>query len=540
MALVPLKIPPGIFRNGTPYQAKNRWYDGNLVRWHDGALRPIGGWEPRDLLASACQPTLICDFLSNAYEVDNAPIVSGSSTNSPVPDPSKERIRDAFSWTTISQAPWLVLGSPRQLYALDPDNALSIITPTEFSAGVFEDPNDLVGWGFCPFGQFAFNGTCNPNLIPLKRYTAWRWCFDSWGQDLIATGWLNPGLIYAYTPGAAKAVPIPNAPTDAWGIAVTNERIIMAIGSANDPRLVRWCDRENREEWEPTPENTASFQSLSGNGRLLSIHKVLGQQLILSETDAYVARFTGGPYYYRFDQVGTKCAPLHPAAVVATDRFAMWLGERNFWMFDGTLRPLECEVIDYIQETLNRDFASRIFCHTNYRFNEIWWWYPSNNSPTNNPDTYVIYNYAENHWNIGTLERTAGVDRAPLDEVVMVDYDGVIYDHEQAGIFAPNQFAETGPLEIQSGSPHMAIRTMFPDNEQSAGGTVRLLTKNNAVGDAPETAKDYAFPVGANKISTRSMGRQVRLRWTPDGTVIDWEWGDWRLDIAPAGTPRLR
>ena len=44
MALLPLDLPPGIVRPGTPYQAKGRWYDGTLVRWHEGALQPVGGW----------------------------------------------------------------------------------------------------------------------------------------------------------------------------------------------------------------------------------------------------------------------------------------------------------------------------------------------------------------------------------------------------------------------------------------------------------------------------------------------------------------
>ena len=45
MALLPIKIPAGFFRNGTQYQAKNRWYTGNLVRFSEGRLRPIGGWQ---------------------------------------------------------------------------------------------------------------------------------------------------------------------------------------------------------------------------------------------------------------------------------------------------------------------------------------------------------------------------------------------------------------------------------------------------------------------------------------------------------------
>ena len=45
MPLIPIKIPAVFFRNATQYQAKNRWYDGNLVRFSEGRLRPIGGWQ---------------------------------------------------------------------------------------------------------------------------------------------------------------------------------------------------------------------------------------------------------------------------------------------------------------------------------------------------------------------------------------------------------------------------------------------------------------------------------------------------------------
>ena len=45
MPLLPIEIPPGFYRNATQYQAKNRWYDGNLVRFSEGRLRPIGGWQ---------------------------------------------------------------------------------------------------------------------------------------------------------------------------------------------------------------------------------------------------------------------------------------------------------------------------------------------------------------------------------------------------------------------------------------------------------------------------------------------------------------
>ena len=47
MTYIPIKLPAGFYKNGTEYEAKNRWHDGSLVRWLDGSLRPIGGWTVR-------------------------------------------------------------------------------------------------------------------------------------------------------------------------------------------------------------------------------------------------------------------------------------------------------------------------------------------------------------------------------------------------------------------------------------------------------------------------------------------------------------
>ena len=44
--LVPLNLPPGLYRNGTTYQAKGRWAKGHLVRWLPDGTRypPCSPW----------------------------------------------------------------------------------------------------------------------------------------------------------------------------------------------------------------------------------------------------------------------------------------------------------------------------------------------------------------------------------------------------------------------------------------------------------------------------------------------------------------
>jgi hypothetical protein len=43
---VKLSLPAGVMKNGTEYQAAGRWTDAQLVRFLEGTIRPIGGWEP--------------------------------------------------------------------------------------------------------------------------------------------------------------------------------------------------------------------------------------------------------------------------------------------------------------------------------------------------------------------------------------------------------------------------------------------------------------------------------------------------------------
>ena len=66
MALIPLQLPPGVHRNGTDFESSNRWRDSNLVRWSDGSLRPVGGWDTRKASATASVPRALHAWVDNS------------------------------------------------------------------------------------------------------------------------------------------------------------------------------------------------------------------------------------------------------------------------------------------------------------------------------------------------------------------------------------------------------------------------------------------------------------------------------------------
>ena len=491
--LVPLTIPFGVFRNGTQYAAKNRWFDTSLVRWHDGALRSIGGWARR-------------------LKDDSMPIESLS----PLLDPT-EIFRDSIAWSTNTDSLAIVFGSDLNLRYLNPAGVLTTITPAGFNSGG-------VGAGGTGFGGGAFgSGAFGVTVAVAPAITIPRWRFDTWGEDLIAMN-SGEGLLYAYSTGDAAAVIIPNAPVDLIDAVVTNERIVMAVGGTLAPRQVIWSDQEDYNNWTSLETNHAGSITLSGSGEIVCIHRVLNLNLILTETDAFTARYTGPPYIYRFDRIAENVKPASADAVVTTTTFAVWLGSRNFWIFDGSVRELKCDVIDYLMDDVDMQYTNKVYSRTNTDFSEIWWYYQSNDG--DEVDSYVVYNYENNFWYIGKLQRNAGLDRGSSDVVIEVDQNGYIYNAEQANIKVEGAtYAETGPIEIGNGDKNMVIREVFLDTTRFGALDVTFY------GRAMPSATEYTYGpyMYNNPTPVRVQGREVRMRL--DGLVTKWEAGTMRVDI---------
>ena len=85
MPLLPIKIPPGFYRNATQYQAKNRWYNGNLVRFSEGRLRPIGGWQrlaPSQIVKKGAVDTLTITTAGTGYSGSGTLTATGGGGSS--------------------------------------------------------------------------------------------------------------------------------------------------------------------------------------------------------------------------------------------------------------------------------------------------------------------------------------------------------------------------------------------------------------------------------------------------------------------------
>ena len=491
MALVPLRIPPGVYRNGTEYQTSGRWFDSNLVRWFEGTLRPIGGWRKR----SASQLTGSC--------------------------------RGLITWRDNSGDRWIAAGTNSKLYAMNEAGTLKDITPTGLTVGI-ADAATKTGYGYSTYGNFAY-GVQRPDTGTVTPATTWS--LDTWGEYLVACSDAD-GKLYEWQLGFSTptlAAAITNAPTSCNAVMTTAERFVFALGAGGDPRKVQWCDQENNTVWTPAATNQAGSFELITVGSLKAGKRVRGVNLLFTDVDVHVSTYIGLPYVYSFEKAGSGCGLISTQAVAAIDTAAIWMSNSGFWVYDGYVKPLACDVGDYIFQNINANQVSKVYAVHNSKYGEIIWFYPSNASNEN--DSYVTYNYRENHWAIGSLSRTAGTDRGVYLNPLMVSADSYIYEHEVGFAYdsvAP--FVESGPVEIQPGENIMNVRQLIPD-EQTLGEVV-VSFKTRMYPTATETT--YGPYSASEPTSVRFSARQVKVRYT--GAVLaDWRVGLNRLDVLPAG-----
>jgi hypothetical protein len=147
MALVPLDLKSGFYRNGTELEASNRWRDGSLVRWIDGSLKPVGGWAVRK-----------SDFCNNV-------------------------VRGMHTWQSNNGTAWMAGGSFDQLIAMTGAGTAYDLTPDDLAAGR-SDASVNTGYGFGFYGTDFYGQPrqVTSSSIPQEATT---WKLDNFGQNLI-------------------------------------------------------------------------------------------------------------------------------------------------------------------------------------------------------------------------------------------------------------------------------------------------------------------------------------------------------------------
>lgn len=491
MALFPISIPPGVKRDGTEYGSKGRWYDAFLTRWTEGGhLKPV---------------------LGNRLRSSNpADVVTGSA-------------RSIITWADNGSETWIGIGTHSGWFVQERSGAVFDITPSGFTVGR-EDAVAEGGYGDAGYGDDDY-GTPRPDSARIQPAT--QWTQDTWGEDLLGVS-PEDGIIYQWTPPntGSDGVAVSGAPT-CKAIVVTPEGFLFALAST-DPRTLSWSDQRKNTQWTPGPTTQAGDFTLQTQGKIMCGKVVKGGTLILTDLDAHFATYIGGNDVYSIDRVGKACGAISRQCVAAIDTQAVWMGKKSFWLYNGgTVAPLPCELQDYVFSDFNTLQASKTYAVSNSINSEVEFYYCSDASKE--IDRCVVWNTKFGYWNIGRPPRTCGTDSGVLEYPVMVDADGLIYEHEVGFDYGGDTpYAETGPIELGNGDQMVTCLGMIPDEKVSGQVTVSLKGKYEPNGT------EYIFGPYALTAKTdfRLQARQLRVRYS--GAVLaDWRVGNSRLDLIP-------
>jgi hypothetical protein len=456
------------------------------------------------------------------------------------------------------------------------DGGAAVVGAYEIPIG---DPGGTFGygWGAGGWGRGGWgSGTTDPVNLTQRD-----WWFDNFDNDLVMN--IRKGPIYYWERGtltdpttalgvradllsefADNAGYDPDdVPVIAMQVLVSqNDKHLIAFGAVPfgsndpddfDPLLIRWADQDNPFQWEPQVTNSAGFIRISRGSRIVRALPTRQEILVWTESHLYSFQFLGTTDVFGLQEYADNISIIAPRAVTTANNITYWMGTDKFYSYSGRVETLPCTVRQYVFEDLNYSQVEQIICGTDEGFNEVWWFYPSSESNTNN--RYVVYNHLEQIWYFGELPRTAWLD-SPLRrfpqavESSVATQTGVLYNHED-GIDADgapmNAYIQSNDFGIDAGDNFVLTKRIIPDinftgsTGQNPEVTMAIRTRNfpgsSLNADNDDTARVISTQVGSftQQIFIRARARQIALRISSDNLGTQWQLGTPRLDSQPDG-----
>lgn len=432
----------------------------------------------------------------------------------------------------------------------------------DLSAGLAESTVGR-GWGSSPWGHSEWGAGGDLGVALDLRY----WWLTNFDDDLIAN--IANGGIYYWertsnpfaTASGARAIELhttggSDVPRRAAQVMVSpTYRHLLAFGctpfgtdAGADPLLIRWASQDSINDWTPRQTNSAGFLRVSSGRRIMRAASTRQEILIWTESSLSSLQYLGTADVFGLHNYASNLTLMSPRAVVVSRDVVFWMGKGQFYTYEGRVVDLPCPLQEYVFNDINLSQSLQVFGTTNERFHEIWWFYPSGGSTT--VDRYVMFNYMEEVWAHGELDRTAWVDAEESDHPQATGYTGLIYDHEVGsdadGVAMPS-FIKSSDLALDTGDEFMLTHRIIPDVSFRGSTTttpeVELsVYPRNFPGGAPhpdphDNAKVISTAVGryTEQVFIRARARHMAMRIASDNLGTHWQLGVPRVDVRKSG-----
>lgn len=616
MPLIKLQFAPGIKREATNYANEGGWWDCDKVRFRQGYPEKIGGWAKFDqssLLGTtrAIHPWISLDaneyigfgtnlkyyvFGSGQFN-DITPIrettaagdVTFAATNGSsiltVNDTGHGALLNDF--VTFSGA--VSLGGNVTDTVLNAEHEITRIVDTnsyEITLSVSANASDSGNGGGAVVGEYQINTGLDTSVFgsgwgagPWSR-GGWGsgtdvvvagaqlriWTHDNYGGDLIIN--VRDGGIYYWErePSFARAEAIytmtgaQSAPRLAKQVLVSdNDRHVIAFGCDDeftpgviDPLLIRFSSQENFLEWRSLPTTTAGSIRVGSGSTIICAVETKQQVLVFTDVSLHGMQYLGPPFTFGLSMLSDNISIASPNAAIGADDAVYWMGQGDFYTYNGVVSQLPCDVRDYVFSDINTDQFEKVCAGVNPAYGEVWWFYPSASSQENNK--YVVYNYQQKIWYYGSMARTAWTHRNQGVYPIACGDDNYVYTQEfgadDGSVFpeAPiSAYIESSGQDIGEGDQFSFMWRMIPDitfrtSTGSPSATFTIKASNFPGTDFSQSDprvvyKTASVPVEqfTDQLYVRVRGRSFAFRVSSDTTGVLWRLGAPRVDIRTDG-----
>jgi len=612
MPLKKVLLNAGVNRENTRYTNEGGWYESDKIRFRQGTPEKIGGWERISdyTFLGVCRSlwnwvtlggqnligvgTNLKFYIARGGEYyDVTPFRATATLTNPfttysglttvlVTDVAHGCVTNDFvTFSGASAVGGLTLNGEYQVTVLT-DNTYNITAASPASSSA-------TGGGTVT-AEYELN-TGNEINVPIVGWGAGGWGLGGWGEGAETTVLIRlwsqtnfgEDLIYAYRGGPIcywyastgtevrgvlleDFIDASDVPVVVNGIFVSDaSRFLFAFGcnelgsSDIDPMLIRWSDQENPSMWTPSATNQAGSLRLSHGSEIVAYIQSRQEILVWTDSSLYSMQYLGAPEVWASQLLGDNLSIASPNAVAFASGVAYWMGRDKFYIYNGVVAPLPCDLRKFVFNDFNTEQYEQVFASTNEGFNEVWWFYCTAESDT--IDRYVVFNYVENVWYYGSMERTAWLDSGLRDYPLAATYSYNLVNHEYG-----TDDAETYPTEpiyayitsaqfdLDDGHQFSFVWRVLPDitfngsTGESPSVVMTLLPLKNSgsgynsplsVGGEADAAivRSAEIPVEefTGQVYTRVRGRQLSMKVESTDLGVAWQLGAPRLDIRPDG-----
>jgi hypothetical protein len=346
-------------------------------------------------------------------------------------------------------------------------------------------------------------------------------------------------------------------------------RFVIAFGCNDygdvgiDPMLIRWSSQDDIYNWTPDPTNQAGFTRLSHGSEIITTVQTRQEIVVFTDSSIYSLQYLGPPYVWAPQLLGDNISIMGPNAAVIASGIVYWMGVDKFYVYDGRVNTLNCDLRRFVFGDLNQEQSLQVFAGTNEGFNEVWWFYCSAGATA--IDKYVIYNYAEKIWYYGTMSRTAWLDSGLQSVPIAANYftatsTGNLINHETGlndnttgTVVAIDTYISSSEFDIGDGHNFGFVWRVLPDltfenAENTPAGAVPsvAMTLQGLANSGSGVTSTASQPVSKSStyviteqftgmIFTRMRGRQMIFKIASNQVNTCWQLGAPRIDIRPDG-----